>query len=138
MLGNTFGRFFRVTACGESYGEALLTICDGVPPGIKLTDEIIQEELDKRRPGQSKLDSPRLETDRVKIVAGLLEGVTTGAPIGMIVYNVDRQDIHVKQYRDVKDLIRPATRNTHSLSNTASMPIGAEQAERRDARPSAG
>jgi len=107
MLGNTFGRFFRVTTCGESYGEALMTIVDGVPPGIRLTDAMIQEELDKRRPGQSKLDSPRLETDRVKIVAGLLEGISTGAPVGMIVYNVDRQKIHVDQYRAVKDLIRP-------------------------------
>ena len=107
MLGNTFGRFFRVTTSGESYGEALLTIVDGVPPGLKLTKEYVQAELDKRRPGQSKLDSPRLETDRVEIVSGLLEGVTTGAPVGMIVYNVDRQKIHVDQYRAVKDLIRP-------------------------------
>ena len=107
MLGNTFGRFFRVTTSGESYGEALLTIVDDVPPGLKLTKEYVQAELDKRRPGQSKLDSPRLETDRVEIVSGLLEGITTGAPVGMIVYNVDRQKIHVEQYRQVKDLIRP-------------------------------
>lgn len=108
MLGNTFGRMFRVTACGESYGTALLTIVDGVPPGLKLTKEYVQAELDKRRPGQSKLDSPRMETDQVEIVAGMLEGVTTGAPIGLLVYNVDRQKIHVDQYRAVKDLIRPA------------------------------
>jgi len=107
MLGNTFGRFFRVTACGESYGDALLTIVEGVPAGMALTDAMVQAELDKRRPGQSKLDSPRMETDQVKIVAGMLEGKTTGAPVGMIIYNVDRHDIHVKQYRDVKDLIRP-------------------------------
>ena len=107
MLGNTFGRMFRVTASGESYGEALLTIVDGVPPGLKLTKEYIQAELDKRRPGQSKLDSPRRETDQVEIVSGMLEGVTTGAPIGMTVYNVDRHKIHVDQYREVKDMIRP-------------------------------
>ena len=107
MLGNTFGRMFRVTACGESYGGALLTIVDGVPPGLKLTKEYVQAELDKRRPGRSKIDSPRKETDQVEIVAGLLEGVTTGAPVGMVVYNVDRQKIHVDQYRGVKDLIRP-------------------------------
>jgi len=98
---------FRVTACGESYGDALLTIVDGVPPGLKITKEYVQAELDKRRPGQSKLDSPRKETDQVEIVAGMLEGVTTGAPVGMVVYNVDRQKIHVDQYRGVKDLIRP-------------------------------
>jgi chorismate synthase len=108
LIGNTFGRFFRVTTSGESYGEALLTIVDGVPPGLKITKQYIQAELDKRRPGQSKIDSPRMETDQVEIVSGLLEGVTTGAPVGLIVYNVDRQKIHVDQYRQVKDLIRPA------------------------------
>jgi len=107
MLGNTFGRMFRVTACGESYGKALLTIVDSVPPGLKLTKEYVQAELDKRRPGQSKLDSPRLETDQVEIVAGMIEGITSGAPVGLLVYNVDRQKIHVDQYRQVKDLIRP-------------------------------
>ncbi|MHB0913011.1 MAG: chorismate synthase [Armatimonadota bacterium] len=107
MLGNTFGRMFRVTACGESYGDALMAIVDGVPAGMELTDAEIQKELDRRRPGQSPIDSPRMETDQVKIVSGMLEGKTTGAPIGMIIYNVDRHDIHVQQYRDVKDLIRP-------------------------------
>ncbi|MCL6519150.1 MAG: chorismate synthase [Armatimonadetes bacterium] len=107
MVGNTFGRLFRVTACGESYGDALLCIVDGVPAGMELSDSDIQKELDRRRPGQSPIDSPRKETDQVKIVAGLLEGKTTGAPVGMIIYNVDRQPIHVQQYRDVKNLIRP-------------------------------
>lgn len=107
MLGNTFGRFFRVTTCGESYGEALFTIVDGVPPGLKITKEYVQAELDKRRPGQSKIDSPRMETDQVEIVSGMLEGVTTGAPVGLLIYNVDRQKIHVDQYRDVKDVLRP-------------------------------
>ncbi|MGA1839931.1 MAG: chorismate synthase [bacterium] len=112
MMGNTFGRIFRVTTCGESYGigkgSGLAVIVDGVPPGIKLTDEMIQKEMDKRRPGQGKLDSPRKETDQVHIFAGMgQDGVTTGAPVGMIVYNVDTQMIHIDQYRDYKDLIRP-------------------------------
>ena len=98
---------FRVTACGESYGDALMCIVDGVPAGMELTDAEIQKELDLRRPGQTPLDSPRMETDQVKIVSGMLEGKTTGAPVGMIIYNVDRHDIHVQQYRDVKDLVRP-------------------------------
>ncbi len=96
-----------MTACGESYGDALLVIVDGVPAGMEIKDSDIQVELDRRRPGQTPLDSPRKETDQVKVVAGLLEGKTTGAPVGMIIYNVDRHDIHVQQYRDVKDLIRP-------------------------------
>lgn len=107
MLGNSFGRVFRVYACGESYGEALQIIVDGVPAGIRLTNEDIQKELDRRRPGQSAIDSPRGEKDKVEIVAGLLEGVTTGAPVGMIIRNVDRQKIHVDQYRAVKDVMRP-------------------------------
>ncbi len=107
MLGNTFGRMFRVTTCGESYGGALATICDGVPPGLELCDADIQVELDKRRPGQSEIDSPRQETDRVTIFSGLRAGFTTGAPVGMIVHNVDTMPQHVKEYEDVKDLIRP-------------------------------
>ena len=118
MLGNTFGRVFQVTTCGESYGwhataeeagygGALFTIVNGVPAGIRLDVEQIQYELDKRRPGRSKIDSPRLETDRVEIVAGWFEGVTTGHPVGLLIRNVDTQDVHINQYRDVKELIRP-------------------------------
>ena len=120
MLGNTFGRVFQVTTCGESYGwhdhvdggagygGALMAIVNGVPAGISLDVATIQNELDKRRPGRSKLDSPRLETDRVEIVSGMFEGVTTGAPVGLLIRNVDTQDIHIDQYRQVKDVIRPA------------------------------
>ncbi|MCX6354349.1 MAG: chorismate synthase [Candidatus Aureabacteria bacterium] len=108
MLGNTFGRVFRITTCGESYGSGLAVIVDGVPAGMKLTNEMIQEELDKRKPGQSELDSPRKETDIAQIFAGLgQEGLTTGAPVGIIVYNVDRQAVHVEQYRKAKHLFRP-------------------------------
>jgi len=118
VLGNTFGRVFQVTTCGESYGwhataedqgygGALFCIVNGVPPGIKLDVAKIQYELDKRRPGQSKLDSPRLETDRVEVVSGLFESVTTGAPVGLLIRNVDTQDIHIDQYRQVKEVIRP-------------------------------
>lgn len=111
MLGNTFGRLFRVTCSGESYGRGLMTIVDGVPPGLKITREMVQNELDKRRPGQSPIDSPRKETDQVEIVSGLLEGVTTGAPVGMIIYNVDTKRVHIDQYRAVKDVFRPGHAN---------------------------
>ncbi len=111
MLGNSFGRLFKVTCCGESYGRGLMTIVDGVPPGLKITREMIQAELDKRRPGQSPIDSPRKETDQVEIVSGLLEGVTTGAPVGLVIYNVDTQKVHVDQYRQVKDVFRPGHAN---------------------------
>ena len=112
MLGNTFGRIFRITTCGESYGigkgSGLSVIVDGVPPGLNIPLEYIQNDLDKRRPGQTPLDSPRKETDQVALFAGVAQdGVTTGAPLGLIIYNVDTQDIHIDQYRDYKDLVRP-------------------------------
>jgi chorismate synthase len=122
MLGNTFGRFFRVTTCGESYGGGfrksanipkelyggLMTIVDGVPPGIQITAEMIQTELDKRKPGQSALDSPRKEIDKVYIFSGVMEDdLSTGAPVGLVIPNVDIEDIHIDQYRSYKDVVRP-------------------------------
>lgn len=122
MMGNTFGRVFRITTCGESYSGGfrkkldmpkelyggLITIVDGVPPGIKLTADMIQEELDKRKPGQSKLDSPRKEIDRVYIFSGVMEDdLTTGAPVGLVIPNVDIEDVHIDQYRSYKNIIRP-------------------------------
>ena len=112
MLGNSFGRLFRVTTCGESYGigkgSGLAVIVDGVPPGLKITKGYIQKELDKRKPGVGKLNSPRKETDQCEIFAGIgQEGVTTGAPLGIIIYNVDTQKIHIDQYRAYKDIFRP-------------------------------
>jgi chorismate synthase len=111
-MGNTFGRLFRVTTCGESYGigkgSGLAVIIDGVPPGLKLSDDIIQEEMDKRRPGVGKLNSPRLETDQCHIFCGMAQdGATTGAPVGIIIYNVDTQQIHIDQYGEYKNLCRP-------------------------------
>jgi len=119
VLGNTFGRVFQVTTCGESYGwhataessgngGALMAIVNGVPAGMELNLAAIQRELDKRRPGQSKIDSPRLETDRVEVVSGMLEGKTTGAPVGLLIRNIDTQQVHIDQYREVRGVIRPA------------------------------
>ncbi|NLW46981.1 MAG: chorismate synthase [Firmicutes bacterium] len=122
MMGNTFGKLFKVTTCGESYAGGfrknlaipkelyggLLTIVDGVPPGIKITPDMIQKELDKRKPGQSKLDSPRKEIDKVYIFSGVMEDdLTTGAPVGLVIPNVDIEDIHMDQYRSYKDVVRP-------------------------------
>lgn len=122
MMGNTFGRMFRVTTTGESYSGGfrknlnipkelyggLLTIVDGVPAGIKITAEDIQVELDKRKPGQTPLDSPRLEKDKVYIFSGVMEDdLSTGAPIGIVIPNNDIEDVHIGQYREYKDIIRP-------------------------------
>ncbi len=122
MMGNTFGRLFRVTTSGESYGGGfrkdldipeelyggLITIVDGVPPGITLTPELIQNELDKRKPGQSLLSTPRKEKDRVYIFSGVMENyLTTGAPVGIIIPNTDIDDVHIEQHRANKNFIRP-------------------------------
>jgi len=107
MVGNVFGRAFRVMTCGESYGGALLIICEGVPAGMELSKADIQAESDRRRPGQSALDSPRQEKDQIEIVSGVQDGITTGAPVGMVIYNVDTQQKHVDEYRSYKDIPRP-------------------------------
>lgn len=107
MIGNSFGRVFRVTTCGESYGVGLLVIVDGVPAGLPLSESDVQKDLDRRRPGQGTIVSPRQEKDQVKIVSGVFDGRTTGAPVGMVVYNVDTEPFHVKQYEEVSHLVRP-------------------------------
>ncbi|MFP3903006.1 MAG: chorismate synthase [Armatimonadota bacterium] len=107
MLGNTFGRMFRVTTAGDSYGGGLAAIVDGVPPGIEVKEEYIQEELDKRRPGPGDIDAAGKESDQVEIFAGLRDGYTTGAPVGMIVHNGDTLPRDAEEYEDIRDLIRP-------------------------------
>ena len=122
MMGNSFGRLFRITTCGESYGGGfrkspdiptelyggLIAIVDGVPPGIEITSELIQHELDKRKPGQSNLSTPRKEKDRVFIFSGVMENnLTTGAPVGIIIPNTDIDDEHIEQHRANKNYIRP-------------------------------
>ncbi|RJX20691.1 MAG: chorismate synthase [Desulfobulbus sp.] len=110
MAGNTFGTLFRVTTWGESHGPALGAVIDGCPPGIELTPEIIQEELDRRRPGQGGGASPRKEPDRVEILSGTFrpEGaacdLTTGTPISLVIFN---KDAHSKSYDHLKDVFRP-------------------------------
>ncbi len=104
MSGNTFGHLFRFTTFGESHGAALGCIVDGVPPRIPLAEDDIQVHLDRRRPGQSRYTSQRREPDRVKIVSGVFEGRTTGAPIGLIITN---EDARSKDYDAIKDKFRP-------------------------------
>ena len=104
MSGNSFGHLFRVTTFGESHGVAIGCVVDGVPPRIPLRESDIQQYLDKRRPGQSKYTSQRQESDRVQILSGVFEGVTTGAPIGLLIEN---EDARSKDYSDIKDKFRP-------------------------------
>ncbi len=104
MSFNTFGHLFRFTTFGESHGSAIGCVVDGTPPGIPLTEAEIQVFMDKRRPGQSKYTTQRKESDTVKIISGVFEGVTTGAPIALVVEN---EDARAKDYDDIKDTFRP-------------------------------
>jgi chorismate synthase len=102
---NTFGRNFRVTTWGESHGPALGAVVDGCPPGLALAEEDIQPALDRRRPGQSRLVTPRAEKDRVRILSGVFEGRTTGTPISLLIEN---GDVDSSKYTDLRDLYRPS------------------------------
>jgi chorismate synthase len=104
MSGNSIGQLFRVTSFGESHGPAIGCIVDGVPPRLPLGEEDIQVYLDRRRPGQSRFTTQRQEPDRVKILSGVFEGVTTGTPIGLL---IDNEDSRSKDYGAIKDLFRP-------------------------------
>jgi chorismate synthase len=101
---NTFGDIVRLTTFGESHGKAIGCILEGIRPGVALNEAIIQEQLDRRRPGQSKVVTQRKEADEVTILSGVFEGQTTGAPIGLIIYN---QDADSRKYDEIKDLFRP-------------------------------
>jgi chorismate synthase len=89
MSGNTFGTLFKITTWGESHGPAVGVVVDGCPAGLELSEADIQRELDRRRPGQSEVTTPRMEEDRVEMLSGVFEGRTTGAPISMLVWNKD-------------------------------------------------
>ena len=104
MSGNTFGRIFTVSTFGESHGSALGCIIDGCPPGIAIDSNEIQAELDKRKPGQSDVTTPRKEDDQVEILSGIFEGKTTGTPIGLIIRNTNQQS---QDYQHLKDVFRP-------------------------------
>lgn len=104
MAGNTFGHLFRITTFGESHGGALGVVVDGCPPGIEITSEEIQVELDRRKPGQSNITSPRQEQDQIHILSGILDGKTTGTPILLLAYNKDAKP---EDYLHLKDVFRP-------------------------------
>ncbi len=104
MGGNSFGTLFRITTWGESHGEALGVVIDGCPPRINLSQEDIQKELDRRRPGQGSGSSPRSEKDRVEILSGVFEGVTTGTPISLLIRN---EDVDSSPYEEWKEVFRP-------------------------------
>ncbi len=104
MSGNTIGKLFTVTTYGESHGLSLGCIVDGCPPGIALTEEDLQHDLDRRKPGTSRHTTQRREADLVKIQSGIFEGKTTGTPIGLIIQNTDQRS---KDYSKIAESFRP-------------------------------
>jgi len=104
MSGNTFGKLFTITTCGESHGAGYACIVDGCPPGMELSEEDLQKDLDRRKPGKSRHVTQRKETDLVRIISGVFEGVTTGTPIGLLIDNTDQKS---KDYAKINDLFRP-------------------------------
>ncbi len=104
MAGSSFGHLFRITTFGESHGGAVGVVIDGATPGIELSEADIQKELDRRKPGQNFITTPRQETDQVHIMSGVFEGKTTGTPILLILYN---HDARPSAYDDIKDKFRP-------------------------------
>lgn len=105
MSGNSFGQLFKISTCGESHGGAVAVIIDGCPPGLAISREEIQAELDRRKPGQSKITSPRNENDEIHILSGIFEGVTSGTPILLMAYN---KDMRPEDYCELKDVYRPS------------------------------
>ena len=104
MSGNTFGKIFKVTTFGESHGKALGCIIDGCPPNLKISESDIQTDLDRRKPGQSKYTTQRKEDDKIEILSGVFNGLTTGTPIALLIYNKDHK---TKDYFEIKNKFRP-------------------------------
>lgn len=104
-MSNTFGNLFKLTTYGESHGPAIGGVIDGCPPGIEIDTDFIQNELSRRRPGQSKITTDRKEADQVELLSGVFEGKSTGCPIGFIVRNTNQ---HSKDYDNMRELFRPS------------------------------
>jgi len=101
---NSFGEIFRFTTFGESHGKAIGVIVDGVPAGLKIDETFIQSEMDRRKPGKNKFATQRKEGDKVEILSGVFEGVSTGTPIMMIIFNTNQKS---KDYNNIKSIFRP-------------------------------
>ena len=102
---NSFGNIFRLTSFGESHGKGVGGVIDGFPSGITIDEEFVQQELNRRRPGQSLLTTPRKEADKVEFLSGIFEGKSTGCPIGFIVWNENQ---HSSDYNNLKNVYRPS------------------------------
>ena len=115
-MSSSFGKIFRVSTFGESHGGAVGVILDGCPPKLKVNINLIQNELDRRRPGQSDITTPRNEEDKIEILSGIKEGFTLGTPIAMLVRNKDQRP---GDYNNLEQVFRPShTDGTYPVSYT--------------------
>ncbi|MDC0520545.1 chorismate synthase [Flavobacteriales bacterium] len=105
MMGNTFGNLFKLTSFGESHGSMIGGIIEGCPAGLEINKGLIQKDLDRRKPGQSKVTSPRKEDDKVQLLSGIFEGKSTGTPIGFLIPNLNSKS---QDYSNIKDVFRPS------------------------------
>ncbi|TZF83814.1 chorismate synthase [Pedobacter sp. BS3] len=105
MAGNSFGQLFRITTFGESHGAAIGVVIDGCPPNVDIDENFIQSELDKRKPGQSRITTQRRESDEFQILSGIFEGKSTGTPLTLVIPNADQRS---KDYDHNKDIFRPS------------------------------
>ena len=104
-MGNTFGNLFKLTSFGESHGSMIGGIIEGCPAGLEINKGLIQKDLDRRKPGQSKVTSPRKEDDKVQLLSGIFEGKSTGTPIGFLIPNINSKS---SDYSNIKDVFRPS------------------------------
>ena len=104
-MGNTFGNLFKLTSFGESHGSMIGGIIEGCPAGLDINKDLIQKDLDRRKPGQSKVTSPRKEDDKVQLLSGIFEGKSTGTPIGFLIPNINSKS---QDYSNIKDVFRPS------------------------------
>lgn len=129
-MGNTFGHLYRITSFGESHGGAVGVVIDGVPPGHRIDLEKVQAWLDRRRPGQSHLASPRAELDQVECLSGLVDGISLGTPLTLIVRNQDMKQDH---YADLQDVYRPSHADfTTDIKYGVKAPSGGGRASARE------
>ncbi len=104
-MGSTYGKIFNISTFGESHGKAIGVVIDGCPAGVKFNEEFIQNELDKRKPGQSRITTQRKEADSFQVLSGVFEGHTTGTPIALVIFNEDQRS---KDYGHIADKFRPS------------------------------
>ena len=104
-MGNTFGKIYKISTYGESHGKSIGVVIDGCPSGIEIDTNYIQSELDRRKPGQSKITTPRKENDLIEVLSGVFEGKSTGAPISLQIKNKDQKS---SDYKHISDSFRPS------------------------------